>query len=44
LPAIAPEFASYEGLLRGLLAKSPENRFQSARELLVAIARLNVPA
>jgi eukaryotic-like serine/threonine-protein kinase len=44
LPAIAPEFASYEGLLRGLLAKAPVNRFQSARELLVAIARVNVPA
>jgi serine/threonine protein kinase len=44
LPAIAPEFATYEGLLRSLLAKSPENRFQSARELLVAIARLKVPA
>jgi eukaryotic-like serine/threonine-protein kinase len=44
LPAIAPEFATYEGLLRSLLAKSPDNRFQSARELLVAIARLKVPA
>ena len=44
LPEIAPEFATYEGLLRSLLAKSPDNRFQSARELLVAIARLKVPA
>src|SRR5271163_1513237 len=44
LPPIAPEFASYQGLLHGLLAKAPANRFQSARELLVAIARLNVPA
>jgi eukaryotic-like serine/threonine-protein kinase len=44
LPQIAPEFATYEGLLRSLLAKSPDNRFQSARELLVAIAALKVPA
>jgi eukaryotic-like serine/threonine-protein kinase len=44
LPEIAPEFAGYEGLLRGLLAKSPDNRIQSARELLVAIARLKIPA
>jgi hypothetical protein len=44
LPEIAPEFASYEGLLRGLLAKSPDNRFQSARALLTAIAVLKVTA
>ncbi|MEA3158995.1 MAG: eukaryotic-like serine/threonine-protein kinase [Gammaproteobacteria bacterium] len=44
LPEIAPEFASYEGLLRGLLAKSPDNRFQSARALLTAIAGLKVTA
>jgi eukaryotic-like serine/threonine-protein kinase len=44
LPEIAPEFASYEGLLRGLLAKSPDNRFQSAGALLTAIAGLKVSA
>jgi hypothetical protein len=44
LPEIAPEFASYEGLLRGLLAKSPDNRFQSAGALLTAIAALKVTA
>ena len=44
LPEIAPEFASYEGLLRGLLAKSPDNRYQSARALLTAIAVLKVTA
>ena len=44
LPEIAPEFASYEGLLRGLLAKSPDQRFQSAGALLAAIAGLKVPA
>jgi serine/threonine protein kinase len=43
LPEIAAEFASYEGLLRGLLAKSPDNRFQSAGALLSAIAGLKVP-
>jgi hypothetical protein len=44
LPEIAPEFANYEGLLRGLLAKSPDNRYQSARALLTAIGGLKVPA
>jgi eukaryotic-like serine/threonine-protein kinase len=42
LPEIAPKFASYQGLLRGLLAKSPADRFQSAGELLGAIAALKV--
>jgi eukaryotic-like serine/threonine-protein kinase len=40
LPEIAPQFAKYEGLLRRLLAKSPDSRFQSAGELLAAIAAL----
>jgi eukaryotic-like serine/threonine-protein kinase len=44
LPEIAPQFAPYEGLLRGLLAKSPGDRFQSARALLTAISVLKVPA
>jgi serine/threonine protein kinase len=44
LPAIAPQFAAYAELLRRLLAKSPADRFQSARELLDAIANLEVPA
>jgi hypothetical protein len=44
LPVIAPEFASYDPLLRRLLAKSPADRFQSARELLQAIATLKAPA
>ena len=44
LPEIAPEFARYEGLLRRLLAKSPDNRYQSAAELLSAISALKVPA
>jgi hypothetical protein len=44
LPEIAPQFSVYEGLLRQLLAKSPDDRFQTAGELLTAIARLKVPA
>ena len=44
LPEIAPEFASYEELLRRLLAKAPANRYQSARDLLEAIAALKIPA
>jgi serine/threonine-protein kinase PpkA len=44
LPEIAPQFARYEGLLRTLLAKSPDARFQSARELLTAIAAIKTPA
>jgi eukaryotic-like serine/threonine-protein kinase len=44
LPEIAPQFASYGALLRGLLAKSPADRFQSAGELLTAISALKAPA
>ena len=44
LPPIARQFASYEGIVRRLLAKSPDDRFQSARELLHTIAELEVPA
>ncbi len=44
LPDIAPQFADYEVLLRRLLAKAPGERFQSARELLDAIAAVKVPA
>jgi eukaryotic-like serine/threonine-protein kinase len=40
IPEIAPQFAKYEGLLRRLLAKSPDSRFQSAGELLNAISGL----
>jgi serine/threonine-protein kinase PpkA len=43
LPEIAPEFAPYEGLIRRLLAKSPDKRYQSAGELLSAIAALTMP-
>jgi hypothetical protein len=44
LPAIPPQFASYEAILRRLLAKSPADRFQSATELLNTLAALKVPA
>lgn len=44
LPAIEPQYASYEPLLRRLLAKSPGDRFQSARALLDAVAELKISA
>ncbi len=44
MPELAPEFSAYEGIMRRLLAKSPDERFQSARELLQNIAELKVPA
>ena len=44
LPAIAPQYATYEPILRRLLAKSPQDRFQSARAILEAIAELKAPA
>src|ERR1700726_4009322 len=44
LPEIAPEFANYEGVLRRLLAKSPNDRYQSAGALLEAISALKIPA
>lgn len=43
IPEIAPQFAKYEALLRRLLAKAPESRFQTAAELLTAIAALKNP-
>ncbi len=44
LPGVAPQLAIYEPMLRRLLAKAPEDRFQTAREVLQAIAALKVPA
>jgi serine/threonine protein kinase len=44
LPVIEPQLSAYEGVLRRLLAKSPADRFQSARELLDSIAELKAPA
>ena len=44
LPAIDPQYAAYEPLLQRLLAKSPVDRFQSAREVLSAVAELKIPA
>ena len=44
LPEIAPEFSGYQEILQRLLAKAPADRYQSARELLEAIAALKIPA
>jgi len=44
LPEIAPQFAEYQPMLKRLLAKSPGDRYQSARELLEAISALKLPA
>ena len=44
LPEIAPQFARYQGLLKGLLAKAPKDRYQSAGALLEAIAAMTAPA
>jgi serine/threonine protein kinase len=44
LPAIDAKYASHESLLRRLLAKSPQDRFQSAREVLEAAGELRIPA
>ena len=44
LPAIAPQHERFEGILRRLLAKSPGDRFQSARELLDAVEALESSA
>jgi len=44
LPTIPPEFAAFSNILNRLLAKSPADRFQSARELLDATAPDALPA
>jgi eukaryotic-like serine/threonine-protein kinase len=44
LPEIAPQFAGYRAVLQRLLAKSPADRYQSARELLEAISAFKIPA
>jgi hypothetical protein len=44
LPPIDRRYASYEPLLRRLLAKSPNDRFQSASALVEAVAELKTPA
>jgi tRNA A-37 threonylcarbamoyl transferase component Bud32 len=44
LPVVPAEFAAFDPILRRLLAKAPEDRFQSARALLEAVAAVEQPA
>jgi serine/threonine-protein kinase PpkA len=44
LPEIPPQFSRYKDLLKGLLAKAPNDRFQSAGALLEAISAMKAPA
>jgi eukaryotic-like serine/threonine-protein kinase len=44
MPEIAPELADYREIVLKLLAKEPDDRFQSAAALLGAIAALKTPA
>ena len=44
LPAIEPQYRELRTPVARLLAKSPEDRFQSARALLDAVAELKIPA
>jgi eukaryotic-like serine/threonine-protein kinase len=44
LPEIPPQFSRYKPLLKGLLAKAPNDRFQSAGALLEAISAMKAPA
>ncbi len=44
VPAVAAQFAAYSDILSRLLAKSPADRFQSARELLSATTPAALPA
>ncbi len=42
VPEIAPQFAAFSPVLQRLMAKSPGDRFQSARELLVELNTIKV--
>jgi tRNA A-37 threonylcarbamoyl transferase component Bud32 len=44
MPQIGPELADYREVLLRLLAKAPEDRFQSAAAVLEAVATLQTPA
>jgi eukaryotic-like serine/threonine-protein kinase len=44
LPEVEPQFAAYQPLLHRLLAKAPQDRFQTAREILGAVALHKTPA
>jgi serine/threonine protein kinase len=44
LPAVPPQFQEFEAILHRLLAKSPNDRFQTARELLHVAGTIKVTA
>ena len=44
LPPVGPQLAEYQPMLTRLLAKSPDDRYQSAQELLDAVSALKTPA
>jgi len=44
LPTVPPQFQEFEPILHRLLAKSPNDRFQTARELLDVAGAIKVPA
>jgi len=44
LPVVDPQYAAYEPLLQRLLAKAPGDRFQTAREVLNAVAEIKITA
>jgi hypothetical protein len=43
LPTLAPEISHLEPLVRRLLGKDPRDRYQSATQLLEAIAEVSDP-
>jgi serine/threonine-protein kinase PpkA len=44
IPELGPQFGTFEPLVRRLLAKSPADRYQSAGEVLSAVAAIKISA